>query len=374
MTANLFDTLGVPARLGRGFTVADAAPGAEPTVILGYGLWQRRFGGAPDLVGRTIEVNGSPRLVVGIMPPSFRLPLDYRANRTSELWLPVVVDPARLGQWGNRSYFGVARLAPGVAPAAASGELKVISDRWIRAGFVQDNGDGTLIRSAIPMQEFIVGDLRRPLLILLGAVGVVLLVACANVMNLLLARADARRREVAVRVALGAGQRHLVRQLLTEAVLLSGLGALAGIGVAVATLRGLALLGPAGLPRIDEVGIDSTALLFTAGLASITALVFGLLPAWQLSRQHVSATLNESGRGGAPGKVRLAVRRGLVVAQLACSVVLVVGAGLLLRSLVELNRIDLGFDPRGVLTAQLQLPTTSYPDAERVTSLLSSAG
>ena len=367
VTANLFDTLGVPARFGRGFTDADAVPGAEPTVILGFGLWQRRFGGAPDLVGRTIDVNGSPHLVVGVMPPSFRLPLDYRANRASELWLPVVIDPARLGQWGNRSYFGIARLAPGVAPAGASGELKVISDRWIRAGFVQDNGDGTLARAAIPMQEFIVGDLRRPLLILLGAVGVVLLVACANVMNLLLARADARRREVAVRVALGAGRRDLVRQLLTEAALLSGLGALAGIGVAVATLRGLALLGPAGLPRVDEVGIDSTALLFTAGLASVTALVFGLLPALQLSRQHVSATLNESGRGGAPGKVRLAVRRGLVVAQLACSVVLVVGAGLLLRSLVELNAIDLGFDPRGVLTAQLQLPTTSYPDAERVT-------
>ena len=366
VSANLFDTLGVSALLGRGFISGDDAPGADPTVVLGHGLWHRRFGGAPDIVGRTIQVNGRARTVVGVMPPSVRLPLDYRADRSSELWFPVVIDRANPGQWGDRSYFGVGRLAPGVQPATASSELKVISDRWIRAGFVKDNGDGAFARSAIPMQDFIVGDVRRPLLILLGAVGVVLLVACANVVNLLLARADARRREVAVRSALGARRSDLVGQFLTESVVLFALGGMAGLGLAVAALRVLATLRPAGLPRVEQAALDPTALVFTAGLSIATGILFGLVPALQLSRQGVSAVLNESGRGGAPGKVRLVVRRGLVVTQLAFSVVLVIGAGLLLRSLIELNRIDLGFDPNGVLTAQLQLPPSDYPDGSRV--------
>ena len=366
VSANLFDILGATALLGRGFVAGEDEPGAAPTVVLGHGLWQRRFGGAPHILGQTLQVNGRARTVVGVMPPSLRLPLDYRADRPSELWLPIVIDRANLGQWGNRSYFGIARLAPRVQPSTASSELKVISDRWIRAGFVKDSGDGGLVRSAVPMQDFVVGDVRRPLLILLGAVGVVLLVACANVVNLLLARADARRREVAVRAALGARRSDLVRELLTESVLLSALGGLAGLGLAFSAMQVIATLRPAGLPRVEHAGLDLTALMFTAGLSSVTGILFGLAPALQLSRQGVSAVLNEGGRGGARGKVRLAVRRGLVIAQLACSVVLVVGAGLLLRSLIELNRIDLGFDPEGVLTAQLQLPQTDYADASRV--------
>jgi putative ABC transport system permease protein len=204
------------------------------------------------------------------------------------------------------------------------------------------------------------------LLILFGAVGVVLLIACANVINLLLARAETRRREVAVRAALGASRRDIVRQLLSESVLLSALGGLAGLALARAAIQVLITLRPAGLPRVEEAGLDAAALAFTGGLAIMTGLLFGLAPALQLTRQGISANLNDGGRGGPPGQVRLTVRRSLVILQLAFSVVLVVGAGLLVRSLVELNRIDLGFEPRGVLTAQLQLPTADYPNAQGV--------
>ncbi len=361
VTANVFATLGVAPLLGRSFAVGEDSPGAQPTVILGHALWQRRFGGAPDIVGRTLQISGRPRMVIGVMRDSVRLPVDYRAARPTELWFPLVIDPANLGQWGSRSNFVFGRLAPGVEPAAATSELEVIARRWISAGFVKDHGDGGLFRTAIPVQEFVTGDVRRPLLVLLGAVGVVLLVACANVVNLLLARADARRREVAVRTALGASRGDLVRQLLTESLLLSSIGGLAGLALARGAIQVLATLRPAGLPRVEDVAIDPVALAFTAGLAIATGLLFGLLPAVQLSRQGVTAVLNESGRGGAQGKVRHVVRRGLVVAQLAFSVILVVGAGLLLRTLVALTQIDLGFNPNRVLTAQLQLTTTDYP-------------
>jgi putative ABC transport system permease protein len=362
VSANIFDTLGVTPLLGRSFAAGEDGPGAASSVILGHSFWQRRFGGASDIVGKTLQISGRPRTVVGVMPASVRLPVDYRATRPTELWFPLIIDPADLGQWGNRSNFVLGRLASGVAPASATSELEVIARRWISAGFVKDNGDGGLFRTAMPVQEFVTGDVRRPLLVLLGAVGVVLLVACANVVNLLLARADARRREVAVRTALGARRGDLVRQLLTESVLLSSVGGLAGLGLARAAIQILATLRPAGLPRVEEAAIDPVALAFTAGLSLATGLIFGLVPAVQLSRLGVSAVLTESGRGGAHGKVRHVVRRGLVIAQLAFSVVLVVGAGLLLRTLVALNQIDLGFNPDRVLTAQVQLTTTDYPD------------
>ena len=381
VSGNLFETLGTPVLLGRAFVASDGAPGADATIVLGHGLWQRRFGGSPDVIGQVIPVNGRPRTIIGVLPPAFRLPLDFLADKPTEAWVPLIIDPANLGAWGDRSYTGIARLRDDIDPATATSELKVISDRWILAGYsgVQD-GPG-MVRAAVPLNEFITGNVRRPLLILFGAVGVVLLIACANVVNLLLARADVRRREMAVRLALGAGRREIVRQLLTESVLLSASGGLAGLAVAKAAMEVLVALRPASVPRVEDAGIDPSALLFTAALSLLTGVLFGLAPAVQLSRPRIAAALNDGGRGGAPGRVRVAVRRGLVVVQLACSVVLVVAAGLLLRSLIELNRVDLGFDPRNVLTAQLQLPTATYPDAGDVvrfyrdlTSRLSNAG
>lgn len=366
VTGELFGTLGVHPMLGRSVSAADSAPGAAEVVVLGYDLWQRRFGGAADIVGRTIPVNGRQRIVVGVMPHGFRLPLDYLNVHPTELWTPETIDGSKLGQWGDRSHVGVARLGAGRSASTATSELKVIAERWIQAGFVRDSGNGRLFRAAVPLQEFLVGGVRRSLLVLLGAVGIVLLIACANVVNLLLARADARRREIAVRGALGAGRRQIVGQLLTESLLLSLLGSGLGVVLAQGVMLVLQALRPAGLPRVQDATLDLTTLVFTAGLSLAAGLLFGLLPALQLSRHSVASVLNETGRGGGSGKVRLAVRRSLVIAQLAFSVVLVVGAGLLLRTLIALQHIDLGFDPHHVLTAQLQLPTSDYPEAQRV--------
>jgi predicted permease len=366
VTGELFDTLGVAPLHGRTLAAADSEPGAPETAVLSHALWQRRFGGSRAVLGQRIEINGRMREVVGVMPPHFRLPVDYRASRATELWLPAVIDRANLGQWGSRSYLTFARLHPAATAATASTELETIGEQWMQAGFFKLPPGERLRRSAVPLHEFITGGIRRSLLVLMGAVAVVLLIACANVINLLLARADARRREMAVRGALGAGRRDILTQLLTESLLLSGLGGAAGVALAQGALQVFKTLRPAGLPRTDEVAIDPAALAFTALVAMVCGVTFGLLPALQLSRQDLARVLNDGGRGGAPGRVRLLVRRALVVAQLAFSVMLVVAAGLSVRSLIALQRIDLGFDDRNVLTAQVQLPATSYAEGARI--------
>jgi predicted permease len=366
VTGELFETLGVRPLVGRTLGPADSAPGAPETVVLGYRLWQRRFGGSPSILGERVPVNGRMREVVGIMPDGFRLPADYRASRPTEVWMGAIIDPANLGQWGNRSFVAVARLAPGATAASASSEMAVIIERWAQAGYIIVSDQQRFDRSAVPLQAFINGRVQPALLMMMGAVGLVLLIACANVTNLLIARADKRRREIAVRSALGADRNHIVRLLLVESLLLATAGAAAGVLLAGGALQVLKTLRPAGLPRVDEAAIDPATLLFTAVLAIGCALFFGLLPALQVARQEVSRVLNESGRGGAPGRMRLTVRRGLVVLQLAFSVMLVIAAGLLLRSLIELQRIDLGFDDRNVLTAQVQLPASGYSDGQRI--------
>jgi predicted permease len=364
VTGELFDTLGVVALLGRTLGPGDSEPGAHETVVLGHGLWQRRFGSDPSIVGRRIDVNGRPREVVGVMPAGFRLPLDYRGSRPTELWTAATIDRANLGQWGNRSFLAIARLRPGVSPQAASSELAVIGEDWVQAGYVQRQD--RLNRSAVPLQDFITGHVQPALFVLMGAVGFVLLIACANVVNLLLARADARRREIAVRGALGADRRDIARQLLTESLILSALGGAGGVLLAAAALQTLKTLRPRGLPRVEEVAIDPSALLFTALVAIGCGVIFGLLPALQITRQDLARVLNESGRSASPGRARHNVRRALVVVQLAFSVVLVVAAGLLLRSLVQLQQIDVGFDDRNVLTGQVQLPATTYAEGARI--------
>jgi putative ABC transport system permease protein len=363
-TPNLFEVTRAQATLGRTFSPADTAGGTSDVIVISHGLWQRRFGGAADVIGRSIQVNGRARTIVGVMPASFRLPNDYASIRPTEAWVPEVVDPANLGAWGSRSYAGLARLKDGVSPAAATSELSVVASRWVKAGYVRARPDGSLgglARRVIPAQEFITGQVRGTLLILFGSVVLVLLIACANVANLQLARADVRRREVAVRTALGAGRGQIISQLLTESVLLSIAGAAAGLAVAWAGLQIVVTLRPANLPRLDETTLDGTVLFFTAVLAVVTGILFGLLPALQLSRPDVTNALKDGGRSGTAGRSRQLARRSLVVLQLASSVVLALAAGLLIRSLVELNRIDLGFNPSNVLTAQLQVPATTYP-------------
>ena len=358
VTPNLFDVLGAPPAIGRVVNSDDI-----DAIVLSHGLWQRRFGGDPTIVGRAIQVNGAARTVIGVMPASFRLPSDYLAERPTEAWVPQVLNPANLGAWGNRSFTGVGRLRADVSPLAVADEFATIADGWVKAGFVRTQPDGSLgglARRALPVQDFVTGESRGALEILLGSVVFVLLIACANVANLQLARADVRRREVAVRAALGAARADIVRQLLTESVLLATAGAAAGLGVAWAALQIVIAMRPANLPRIEEAGLDGSVLALTAVLAVATGLLFGLLPALQLSRPDVTSILKDGGRGGTAGRSRQVARRGLVVLQMASSVVLALAAGLLIRSLVELNRIDLGFNPGNVLTAQLQVPATDY--------------
>ena len=363
-TPNLFEVTRTPAMLGRTFTPADTTGGSSDVIVISHGLWQRRFGGSESILGQSVQVNGRTRTIIGVMPAAFKLPNDFASLRPTEAWVPEVVNPSSLGAWGSRSYSGLARLNDDASPTSASSELPLIAERWVKAGYVRSLPDGSLgglARRVIPAQEFITGGMRNALLILFGSVGFVLLIACANVANLQLARADIRRREVAVRAALGADRAHIIRQLLTESVMLAVAGAAAGLAVAWAGLQIVITLRPANLPRIDETTLDGSVLGFTAVLAVVTGILFGLLPALQLSRPDVTGVLKDFGRGGTAGRSRQLARRVLVVLQLASSVVLALAAGLLIRSLIELNRIDLGFNPSHVLTAQLQVPATDYP-------------
>ena len=364
---DLFDVLAVQPSLGRAFAESDGAPGAAAVVILGHELWQRRFGGDPTILGQQIEINGASRTVVGIMPGGFKLPLDYRRERPTEVFVPQTIDPASLGGWGNRGLIGVARLARGTEPQAATGELEVIGRRWLAAGYVNDLGDGRFKRAAIPVADFISGDLRQPLAILLGTVAFVLLIALANVANLLLARAGARSRDIAIRAALGAARARLVSQMLVESVLLAVAGGVLGIALAAALLRLIRVLHAGMLPRVENASLDPVVLAFTALVSIAAGILFGLAPAWQLSRPGLTSVLHDGARGATVGRARLHLRRALVVAQMSLSVVLVLGAGLLTRSLIALSHIELGFDTANVLTAQLQIPASTYPDAASVT-------
>jgi putative ABC transport system permease protein len=364
VTGNLFDALGVPPVLGRPLTEANDAPGRDDVVMVGWHLWQRRWGGEPDLVGRTIRVNGVPRTVLGVMPPDFRLPLDYREERPTELWIPAAIDPAQDLPWGDRSYHIVARLRSGVSPAAADGDLAAAMRGWCEAGFLDDECTQTP-REAVPLDELILGNVRPALLVLFGTVALVLLIACANVANLLLARSDARRREIATQAAIGAARGRLARQLLTETGLIACVGAAIGVALGWGGLRALLAMMPVSVIRMRGVELDPTVLGFTALLAVATTLLAGLAPALELSRADLAALAGAGGRADtAPTRRR--VRRGLVVAETALALVLVIGAGLLLRTFVALRAVELGYDTADRLTLQTTLPAGDYPDAASV--------
>jgi predicted permease len=370
--ANVFPILGVQPIVGRNFTAEEDRPNGPSVVILGYGLWQRRFGGDPSVVGREVRISGQATTVVGVMPADFRLPLDFGADGRTEAWFPLATDAAQNGALpgpefpkggSNHGYNAVARLRPGVTAATANAQLRSLVAELEQWGYMSDVGFHAY---AVPIEEQITGRVRPVLLVVFGAVGFVMLIACANVAGLLLVRGESRRRELAVRVALGAGSRRLQRLLLAESAVLAAMGAVLGVGLAVLGVRLVRASAPAGLARVADTTIDWSVLLFALVVGVASAVLAGLLPALQATQIAPAGELKEGGRGATSGSARLRWRQALVATEVALAVVLVTGAGLMIRSVRNLLAIDTGFRADGVLTMRLSTPSTWYTDSTAV--------
>jgi putative ABC transport system permease protein len=361
VSASFLGVLGIKPALGRDFLPDDEREGAEPVVLIGHGLWTRRFGADPALVGRTIALNGRRHTVIGVLPREYSFP------NHSELWTPISFEHDELTARGAHYLNVFARLRPGVTIQAAQTEIGTIAAR-LRQQY-PDTNTGWEARVS-PLSEMIVGKIRPALLVLLGAVCFVLLIACANVANLLLARAAERQKEVAIRLALGASRTRLVRQLLTESALLGLVGGLCGLVLALWGTDLLVAAGGDNLPRFREISVDGRVLLFTIGLSLVTGLFFGVVPALQASRPDLNDTLKEGGRGGTSGPGRHRLRGALAIGEIALALVLLVGAGLMFRSFRELLSVDPGFRPDHLLTLDVALPETKYVDGARQTAFL----
>jgi putative ABC transport system permease protein len=351
VSASFFDVLRSRPALGRGFAAGENEPGKDKVVVLGEALWRTRFGGDPGVVGRTVQLNREPYVVVGIARAGFSYPEGV------EVWTPLEYDDVfrakSRGAWHLRV---IGRLKDGVSIEAARDEVATIAARLAKAYPEDDEGVGGTV---VGLQEATVGAARRSLLVLLGAVGLVLLVACVNIANLLLARIAARETELAVRSALGAGRGRLVRQLLTESVLLAILGGLLGLALASSLLEGLLALQPQGVPRLAEVRVDRTVAGFALLLSLATSLLFGIAPALQILRRATAQSLRQGSRGILGGR-HGRLRGGLVVGQMALAMVLLAGSGLLLRSFVRLRHVDPGFQTESALTFRVSLPESAY--------------
>ena len=362
-TASLFPTLGVAPLRGRAYTAEEDRPGSDDVAVISHSLWRRRFGSDPAAVGKTVTLDGRPTTIVGVMPPDFRFP-----GHDTDVWKPAAFDADLLSPNNRGSHFlsAVARLRPGFTLGRAREEVAALA----RAQGEENRntyprGFGASLR---PLDEEVVGpSVRTSLFLMLFAVGALLLIACANVANLLLARAASRRKEVAVRTALGAGRARIMRQLLTESVLLSLAGGAAGLVLALWGVDLLVTLAPEGTPRVAEVGLDARVVAFTFGVSLLTGVVFGLAPALYASKVDLNESLKEGGRGGTEGASRGRLRGLLVVGEFALALVVLACAGLLVRSFARVLEERPGFDARGVLTMRLVLPESKYKsyDAHR---------
>jgi putative ABC transport system permease protein len=356
VSANFFSVLGTPAALGRTFGGVDETPGHDDVVVLSHGLWRQRFGADPRIIGRRVVIDAEPRTVVGVMPSTFAFP-----GSDTQLWIPYRFDRRdAVTLWGGgQGGVGVARLGATATAAQLEAERRAFTPQMRRANtvwtFPKQWGEN---RKVVALQERLVGDVRSRLLILLGAVAFVLLIACVNVANLLLARAGARQRELAVRNAIGAGRGRILRQLLTESLVHGLLGGAIGLFLAYGGVRLLVEVLPADVPRLDEVRVDWRVLAFTFGTSVVTALGFGAVPAWRGARSHLSGSLKAGDRSGTASFGRAAGI--LVVVEVALAVMLLTGAGLLIRSFGELLRIDPGFRTAGVVTARITPPRARY--------------
>jgi putative ABC transport system permease protein len=358
VTASFLPTLGVRPALGRNFTNEEDQPGGPQVAILSDALWRRRYGADPAMVGKTIQVDGNTREVVGIMPADFHFP-----EATTQLWVPMGIDRAHLNT-GNFNRNAFARLRPGITIAAAEAEMQPILMR------LPDDVPGMMTHAMFDqakihvtvhsLRDDVVGDIRPILFTVLGTVGFVLLIACANVANLFLVRAEARTKEVAVRSALGATPRSIVKLYLGESLVLSAAGAALGVALAFAALELLLRLAPAGLPRATEIAVDGASLGVAAAIAVVTGLFFSAMPFIRAGKAELTPTLRDGTRGSTSGRERQRVRNSFVVAQVALALVLLVGSGLLARSFQRMRAVDPGFNPANVLTLRLSVPEATY--------------
>lgn len=357
VTIDFLDVLGVPPRLGRGFTADEMQQGGERVVILGHGVWQRRFGGRSDVIDRTLMLNGIAYTIVGVMPPRFAYPAE------AELWLPLAPTPNMLNARGSLSLYVIGRLRAGVDPLRARQQMDAIATQLAEDYPGPNAGAGIFVE---PLHATIVGDVRSPLLVLLGAVALVLLIGCANVANLLLARGVVRRKEFAIRAALGARGWRVARQMLTESVILALVGGALGVLLAVWAVAALVGAAPAELPRTDAIGVNLTVLGFALLVSLLTGLLFGLAPLVQMRRAPLAQALREGGREGGAAESLGRLRPALISAEVGLALVLLVGAGLLIRSLAAIHAVDPGFETRNVLTFRAALPAARYEAGDPV--------
>jgi putative ABC transport system permease protein len=359
-SGDIFRVLKTQPALGRLLGPEDERPGGSPAIVISHGLWQRRFGGDPSIVGRHVKMDGRDREIVGVTPAGFNFEF---VSEPADFWMAIDPGESLGSQRGAIWLESIGRLKPGVTLDQALAEMQGVAGRLAQQ---YPDSNAAIGANLIAAHEELVGNLRPTLLLLLGAVGVVLLIACANVANLLLARATGRGREIAVRVALGAGRGRIVRQLLTESLLLAFFGGLLGLLFALWGVELLASFVPDDVPRFDETSLDLKVLGFTLAATLVTGLVFGLAPALQASKLDLNESLKEGGRSGTDGRGRNRVRSLLIVAEVALSLFLLVVAGLLIKSFVKLRNTDPGFNPSNTLTASLSLAAVRYPEEEQI--------
>ncbi len=369
VSSSLFPLLGAKATLGRVFMPEEDEKGKPLTVILSHGFWQRRFGGDGNVLGKTLTLNDQNYAIVGVMPAAFSLSKEIMPTvngiEKADVLLPLPLSETDRTKRGGEDYNIFAKLKPGVTVAQAQAEMDTIAEQMKRQYPENYPANGGLTFSVVPLLDQVVGDIRLALYVLLGAVGFVLLIACANVANLLLARAAVRQKEIAIRAAVGASRTRIIRQLLTESVLLALVGGLLGLGIASFAVEALRVFGSANIPRLQEIGVDARVLAFTFFISLLTGIVFGLVPALRASRVDLNEVLKDGARHSV-GSGHHRTRNLLVVAEVALSLVLLIGAGLLIRSYYRVQTANPGFTPQGVLSLRLSLPMTRYATPESV--------